>query len=264
MRRLLELTASRLKLVVGRCSTRGELRLPAPAAVGSSPTTAALPPTTVTQAPSLRGGIARDAPPGRSWRGFSLICPHGQRGSGWGKPPSSSRFHRAEQLASSRALRSHRQRGPCTIDLLRLAIYARVPLTNSRVREYLDQHHSDIVARSRQRLAGRGTVLGRSLARRNPSAAVAAVANPEDVIHSLPGVKHAQMSTAAPWAAQTAFLTPLGGLVAVLAHRSCAFARWTSEYRTVRRTLRFWPARPGRAVPPIEAATAHPTRQSSQ
>ena len=34
-----------------------------------------------------------------------------------------------------------------TIDLLRLAIYARSLLTNSPVREYLDQHHLDIVAR---------------------------------------------------------------------------------------------------------------------
>lgn len=34
-----------------------------------------------------------------------------------------------------------------TIDLLRLAIYARALLTNSRVRGYLDQHHPDIVAR---------------------------------------------------------------------------------------------------------------------
>ena len=34
-----------------------------------------------------------------------------------------------------------------TIDLLRLAIYARALLTNSRVREYVDQHHPDIVAR---------------------------------------------------------------------------------------------------------------------
>ncbi len=34
-----------------------------------------------------------------------------------------------------------------TIDLLRLAIYARSLLTSSRVREYLDQHHPDIVTR---------------------------------------------------------------------------------------------------------------------
>jgi len=34
-----------------------------------------------------------------------------------------------------------------TIDLLRLAIYARSLLTNSRVREYLDQHHPAIVER---------------------------------------------------------------------------------------------------------------------
>jgi ParB family transcriptional regulator, chromosome partitioning protein len=34
-----------------------------------------------------------------------------------------------------------------TIDLLRLAIYARALLTNSRVRAHLDQHHPDIVAR---------------------------------------------------------------------------------------------------------------------
>jgi len=34
-----------------------------------------------------------------------------------------------------------------TIDLLRLAIYARSLLTNCRIREYLDRHHSDVVAR---------------------------------------------------------------------------------------------------------------------
>jgi hypothetical protein len=34
-----------------------------------------------------------------------------------------------------------------TIDLLRLAIYARTLLTNSRIREYLDQHWPRIVAR---------------------------------------------------------------------------------------------------------------------
>ncbi len=34
-----------------------------------------------------------------------------------------------------------------TIDLLRLAIYARSLLTNTRIREYLDQHHADIVVR---------------------------------------------------------------------------------------------------------------------
>lgn len=34
-----------------------------------------------------------------------------------------------------------------TIDLLRLAIYARAMLTNSRIREYLDRKHSAIVAR---------------------------------------------------------------------------------------------------------------------
>jgi ParB family transcriptional regulator, chromosome partitioning protein len=34
-----------------------------------------------------------------------------------------------------------------TIDLLRLAIYARALLTNVRVREYLGQHHPDIVTR---------------------------------------------------------------------------------------------------------------------
>lgn len=34
-----------------------------------------------------------------------------------------------------------------TIDLLRLAIYARALLTNGRVREYVVQHHPDIVAR---------------------------------------------------------------------------------------------------------------------
>lgn len=34
-----------------------------------------------------------------------------------------------------------------TIDLLRLAIYARSLLTNTRVRPYLDEHHSDIVSR---------------------------------------------------------------------------------------------------------------------
>jgi len=34
-----------------------------------------------------------------------------------------------------------------TADLLRLAIYARSLLTNQRLREYLDQHHSEIVAR---------------------------------------------------------------------------------------------------------------------
>jgi ParB family chromosome partitioning protein len=34
-----------------------------------------------------------------------------------------------------------------TIDLLRLAIYARSLLTNARVRDYLDAHHSDIVSR---------------------------------------------------------------------------------------------------------------------
>ena len=34
-----------------------------------------------------------------------------------------------------------------TVDLLRLAIFARSLLTNSRVREYLDQHHPMIVAR---------------------------------------------------------------------------------------------------------------------
>lgn len=34
-----------------------------------------------------------------------------------------------------------------TVDLLRLAIYARSLLTSSRIREYLDQHHPEIVAR---------------------------------------------------------------------------------------------------------------------
>lgn len=34
-----------------------------------------------------------------------------------------------------------------TVDLLRLAIYARSLLTNPRLREYLDQHHPDIVTR---------------------------------------------------------------------------------------------------------------------
>jgi hypothetical protein len=34
-----------------------------------------------------------------------------------------------------------------TIDLLRLAIYARALLTNSRIRDYLDQKYPDIVAR---------------------------------------------------------------------------------------------------------------------
>ncbi|MCE7974791.1 MAG: hypothetical protein DYG92_10805 [Leptolyngbya sp. PLA1] len=34
-----------------------------------------------------------------------------------------------------------------TIDLLRLAIYARSLLTNTRLREYLQKHHADIVAR---------------------------------------------------------------------------------------------------------------------
>jgi ParB-like chromosome segregation protein Spo0J len=34
-----------------------------------------------------------------------------------------------------------------TIDLLRLAIYARSLLTNTRIREYLDQHHPDVVSR---------------------------------------------------------------------------------------------------------------------
>jgi len=34
-----------------------------------------------------------------------------------------------------------------TVDLLRLAIYARALLTNQRIREHLDQHHSEIVAR---------------------------------------------------------------------------------------------------------------------
>lgn len=34
-----------------------------------------------------------------------------------------------------------------TVDLLRLAIYARSLLTNQRLREYLDQHHPDVVAR---------------------------------------------------------------------------------------------------------------------
>ncbi|MGD0091466.1 MAG: ParB N-terminal domain-containing protein [Planctomycetota bacterium] len=34
-----------------------------------------------------------------------------------------------------------------TIDLLRLAIYARSLLTNTRVREYLDLHHPDVVTR---------------------------------------------------------------------------------------------------------------------
>jgi len=34
-----------------------------------------------------------------------------------------------------------------TIDLLRLAIYARSLLTNSRIRQHLDQHHPEIVAR---------------------------------------------------------------------------------------------------------------------
>lgn len=34
-----------------------------------------------------------------------------------------------------------------TVDLLRLAIYARSLLTNNRIREYLDQHHPAIVAR---------------------------------------------------------------------------------------------------------------------
>ena len=34
-----------------------------------------------------------------------------------------------------------------TVDLLRLAIYARPLLTNSRVREHLDAHHADVVSR---------------------------------------------------------------------------------------------------------------------
>jgi ParB family chromosome partitioning protein len=34
-----------------------------------------------------------------------------------------------------------------TIDLLRLAIYARSLLTNTKVREYLEKHHTDIVSR---------------------------------------------------------------------------------------------------------------------
>jgi ParB family transcriptional regulator, chromosome partitioning protein len=34
-----------------------------------------------------------------------------------------------------------------TIDLLRLAIYARSLLTNTRIREYLDRHHPDVVSR---------------------------------------------------------------------------------------------------------------------
>ena len=34
-----------------------------------------------------------------------------------------------------------------TIDLLKLAIYARSLLTNTRIREYLDQHHPVIVTR---------------------------------------------------------------------------------------------------------------------
>lgn len=34
-----------------------------------------------------------------------------------------------------------------TIDLLRLAIYARSLLANTRIREYLDQHHPDVVSR---------------------------------------------------------------------------------------------------------------------
>jgi hypothetical protein len=34
-----------------------------------------------------------------------------------------------------------------TIDLLRLAIYARTLLTNTRVREYMKQHHADVVTR---------------------------------------------------------------------------------------------------------------------
>jgi ParB family chromosome partitioning protein len=34
-----------------------------------------------------------------------------------------------------------------TIDLLRLAIYARSLLTNTRLREYLNQHHPDVVSR---------------------------------------------------------------------------------------------------------------------
>jgi ParB-like chromosome segregation protein Spo0J len=34
-----------------------------------------------------------------------------------------------------------------TIDLLRLAIYARSLLTNTRIKEYLDQHHGDVVRR---------------------------------------------------------------------------------------------------------------------
>ena len=34
-----------------------------------------------------------------------------------------------------------------TVDLLRLAIYARSLLTSARLREYLDQHHPEIVAR---------------------------------------------------------------------------------------------------------------------
>ena len=34
-----------------------------------------------------------------------------------------------------------------TADLLRLAIYARSLLTNQRLREYMDQHHPEIVGR---------------------------------------------------------------------------------------------------------------------
>jgi hypothetical protein len=34
-----------------------------------------------------------------------------------------------------------------TVDLLRLAIYARSLLTNPRLRDYLSQHHGDIVER---------------------------------------------------------------------------------------------------------------------
>jgi hypothetical protein len=34
-----------------------------------------------------------------------------------------------------------------TVDLLRLAIYARALVTNQRLREYLDQHHPEVVAR---------------------------------------------------------------------------------------------------------------------
>ena len=55
----------------------------------------------------------------------------------------SERAHAQESAVYAEQLR----KGPYTADLLRLAIYARSLLTNQRLREYMDQHHPEIVGR---------------------------------------------------------------------------------------------------------------------